>query len=87
MLQADSSGLDLEVKEIESYRGIRSDWSGEQVRLPREAVAGLQERRLSVGGTGIMAGAVVARTVRDLAVLGGPAIFEGNPGQSAGGAR
>ena len=60
VLHADSAGLDLEVKEIESYRGIRSDWNGEQVRLPREAVAGLQERRLSPGGTGLMGGAIVA---------------------------
>ena len=85
VLQADSSGLDLEVKEIESYRGIRSDWNGEQVRLPREAVAGLQERRLSPGGTGLMGGAVIAGLYAIYQVLGGPALFEGNPGQSASG--
>jgi hypothetical protein len=87
VLHADSAGLDLEVKEIESYRGIRSDWNGEQVRLPREAVAGLQERRLSPGGTGLMGGAIVAGLYAIYHVLGGEALFEGNPGQSAGGAR
>ena len=87
VLHADSTGLDLEVREIESYRGIRSDWKGEPVRLPREAVAGLQERRLSPGGTGIMGGAVVVGLYAIYHVLGGEAIFEGNPGQSAGGAR
>src|SRR5688572_59985 len=87
VLHADSAGLDLEVKEIESYRGIRSDWNGEQVRLPRESVAGLQERRLSPGGTGIMSGAIVVGLYAIYHVLGGEALFEGNPGQSAGGGR
>ena len=87
VLRADSTGLDMEVKEIESYRGIRSDWNGEQVRLPREAVAGLQERRLSPGGTGLMGGAIVAGLYAIYHVLGGEALFEGNPGQGAGAAR
>jgi len=87
VLQADSSGLNLEVREIESYRGIRSDWSGEQVRLPRAAVAGIQERRLSPGGTGIMSGVLVAGLYAIYRVLGGPGLFEGNPGQGAGGGR
>jgi hypothetical protein len=87
VLQADSSGLDLEVREIESYRGIRSDWNGEQVRLPRVAVAGIQERKLSPGGTGIMSGVIVAGLYAVYRILGGPGLFEGNPGQSGGGGR
>jgi hypothetical protein len=87
VLHADSGGLDLEVREIESYRGIRSDWNGEQVRLPRQAVAGIQERKLSPGGTGIMGGAIVAGLYAIYRVLGGPGLFEGNPGQGAGGGR
>ena len=87
VLQADSIGLDLEVREIESYRGIRSDWNGEQVHLPRMAVVGIQERKLSPGGTGIMGGVVVAGLYAIYRVLGGPGLFEGNPGQGAGGGR
>ncbi len=87
VLHVDSTGLDLEVREIESYRGIRSDWNGEQVRLPRVAVAGIQERKLSPGGTGIMGGAIVAGLYAIYRVLGGPGLFEGNPGQGAGGGR
>jgi len=87
VLQADSTGYDMEVREIESYRGIRSDWNGEQVRLPRLAVAGIQERRLSPGGTGIMGGVLVAGLYAIYRVLGGPGLFEGNPGQGAGGGR
>jgi hypothetical protein len=87
VLNADSSGLALEVREIESYRGIRSDWNGEQVRVPREALAGLQERKLSPGGTGIMSGVIVAGLYAVYRILGGPGIFEGNPGQAGGGGR
>ena len=87
VLHADSAGLDLEVREIESFRGIRSDWNGEQVRLPRVAVAGIQERKLSPGGTGIMSGVIVAGLYAVYRILGGPGLFEGNPGQSGGGGR
>jgi hypothetical protein len=87
VLHADSAGLDMEVREIESYRGIRSDWNGEQVRVPRLAVAGIQERKLSPGGTGIMSGVIVAGLYAVYRVLGGPGLFEGNPGQSGGGGR
>jgi hypothetical protein len=87
VVHADSGGLDLEVREIESYRGIRSDWNGEQVRIPRASMAGIQERKLSPGGTGIMGGAIVAGLYAIYRVLGGPGLFEGNPGQGAGGGR
>jgi hypothetical protein len=87
VLHADSAGLDLEVREIESYRGIRSDWNGEQVRLPRVAVAGIQERKLSPGGTGILGGAIAVGLYAVYRILGGPGLFEGNPGQSGGGGR
>ena len=84
VLEADSSGLDLVVREIESYRGIRSDWQGEQVRLPRAAVAGIQERKLSPGGTGLLGGVVAAGLYAIYRVLGGPGLFEGTSGQSGG---
>ncbi len=87
VLQADSSGLDLEVREIESYRGIRSDWNGEQVHLPNLAVAGIQERKLSPGGTGLMGGVLAVGLYAIYRVLGGPGLFEGNPGQGGGGGR
>ena len=87
VVEADSSGVGLVVREIESYRGIRSDWNGEQVRLPKAAVAGLQERRLSPGGTGLMGGVLAVGLYAIYRVLGGPGLFEGNPGQVGGGGR
>ena len=84
VMEADSGGLDLVVREIESYRGIRSDWQGEQVRLPRAAVAGIQERKLSPGGTGLLGGVVAAGLYAIYRVLGGRGLFEGTSGQSGG---
>ncbi|HJR16164.1 MAG TPA: hypothetical protein VJ808_04855 [Gemmatimonadales bacterium] len=87
VVASDSAGLNLVVREIESFRGIRSDWNGEQVRIPREAVVGIQERRLSVGGTGVMGGVMAAGLYAMYRVLGGPGLFEGTGGQAGGGGR
>jgi hypothetical protein len=87
VVSADSSGLDLEVLEIESLRGIRSDWHGEHVRLPRQALAGLQERRLSVGGTTLLGGVLAGGLYAIYRLLGGGGLFEGGTGQAGGGSR
>jgi hypothetical protein len=87
VVEADSTGLELVVHEIESFRGIRSDWQGEHVKIPRDAVAGMQERRLSVGGTGLMGGVMAAGLYAIYRVLGGPGLFEGSGGQAGGGGR
>jgi hypothetical protein len=87
VLSADSTGLDLQVREVESFRGIRSDWHGEHVKLPREAVAGLQQRRLSIGGTTLMGGVLAAGMYAMYRILGGPGLFEGGTGQGGGQSR
>jgi hypothetical protein len=84
VVEADSSGMDMDVLEIESYRGFRSDWHGERLRLPREAVAGMQQRRLSVGGTGLMAGVLAAGLYAVYRVLGGGDSSTGGNGQGGG---
>jgi len=84
VVDADSAGMDLDVLEIESYRGIRSDWHGERVRLPRVAVAGMQQRRLSIGGTGLLAGALTAGVYALYQVLGGSNSSTGSSGQGGG---
>lgn len=84
VLQVDSAGLNLQVREIESYRGIRSGWSGERLHVPRQAVAGMQQRKLSVGGTGLLAGVLTAGLYAVYRVLGGPGLFEGGNGGSGG---
>lgn len=84
VLGLDSTGLNLEVREIESYRGIRSGWGGERLHVPRQAVAGMQQRKLSVGGTGLLAGVLTAGLYAVYRVLGGPGLFEGGNGGSGG---
>lgn len=84
VLEVDSLGLNLQVREIESYRGIRSGWGGEQLHLPRQAVAGMQQRKLSVGGTGMLVGVLTAGLYAVYRVLGGPGLFEGGNGGSGG---
>jgi hypothetical protein len=85
VLSTDSSGLDLEVREIESYRGFRSDWHGEHVRLPRGAVAGLQERKLSVGGTGLLAGVLAGGLYVMYTLVAGAGDSEGGNAQGGRG--
>jgi hypothetical protein len=85
VLSSDSDGMDLEVREIESVRGFRSDWHGEHVRLPRIAVAGLQERKLSLGGTTLLSGALVGGLFVMYKLLGGNGSSEGSAGQGGRG--
>jgi hypothetical protein len=84
VVQADSTGVDLDVQEIESYRGIRSDWHGEHVRLPRTAVVGIQQRHLSVGGTAVLTGALTTGLYLIYRVLSGGSSSEGGNGQGGG---
>jgi hypothetical protein len=84
VLEVDSVGLSLQVREIESYRGIRSGWAGERLRVPRQAVAGMQQRKLSVGGTGLLAGVLTVGLYAAYRVLGGPGLFEGGKGNPGG---
>ncbi|MGH7526402.1 MAG: hypothetical protein ACREMX_06830 [Gemmatimonadales bacterium] len=87
VVQADSAGFELSVRQTETYRGVQTSWRGERVRLPRAALAGLQERRLSVGGTGVLGGALAVGLYAMYRVLGGPGLLEGGDGQAGGGDR
>lgn len=84
VLDADSIGLNLQVREIESYRGIRSGWNGERLHVPRQAVAGMQQRKLSVGGTGLLVGVLTVGFYAAYRALGGDDIFTGGSGGSEG---
>jgi hypothetical protein len=77
---ADSAVLDLSVRQVENQRGIQSDWKGEQVMVPRRLIAGVQQRRLSVGGTGLLGGLAVVTMYALYRALGGGGLFEGNSG-------
>jgi hypothetical protein len=80
VLRVDSAGIQLSVLQVEGFRGVESDWNGEPVLIPRTAVAGWQQRRLSVGGTGFVGGLVLGGVYAMYRLLGGPGIFEGDRG-------
>lgn len=82
VLRVDSSTIELSVLQVESMRGWQTDWSGESVRIPRTAVAGMQQRRFSLGGTGFVGGVVAGGVYAIYRLLGGPGIFEGGGGSS-----
>jgi hypothetical protein len=84
VLRVDSAGIELSVLQVESFRGNQSDWTGEPVLLPRIAVAGWQQRRLSVGGTGFVGGLVLGGLYAMYRLLGGPGLFQGGRGGGAG---
>ena len=85
LLAVDSSGLRLAVTQVQDRRGVQSDWRRETIELPRRAVANLEERQLSKGGTVLLGGAAVGGMVAIYSLLGGPGIFEGSGGSGGGG--
>lgn len=87
VVRADTAGLVLAVREVQSYRGEPSDWQGEEVAVPRRFVRDLQERHISVGGTGLLGGAIAAGLVAATQVFGGRGTLEGNPGNPGSGPR
>jgi hypothetical protein len=85
VVRADSAGLTLAVREVENLRGERSDWQGETVRIPQRFVQRLQERRISVGGTGLLGGAIAAGVVAMTQAFGGRGTLQGASSGVAGG--
>lgn len=85
VVSADSTGLTLAVREVENRRGERSDWEGEPVVIPRRYLRDLQERHLSLGGTGLLGGAVAAGLFAATEALGGRGTAEGGGAGPGGG--
>ncbi|MGH7628000.1 MAG: hypothetical protein ACREOF_01130 [Gemmatimonadales bacterium] len=87
VIDADSAGLRLAVVRVEDARRTGTDWKGEQVTFPREAIASLSERRLSIGATAIIGGLAVGGVLGAYAAFGteggaeGVAVPIGNPTQ------
>jgi hypothetical protein len=85
VLRVDSAGIEMSVLQVEGFKGIQSDWNGEPVVIPRTAVAGWQQRRLSVGGTGFVGGLALGGLYAVYRLLGGPGIFQGGGGGGGSG--
>ena len=86
VVRADSAGLTLAVDAVEDRWGDRDDWQGEPVHIPQRFVRRLQERRLAVGGTGLLGGAVAAGLFALTRAFGGGTL-EGTAGTAGAPAR
>lgn len=80
VLAVDSSGVHMAVRQVETTRGIESDWKGERVTIPTSAVSGWQQRRLSVGGTSFLGGLVAGGLYAVYRLFGGPGLINGRGG-------
>lgn len=87
VLGVDSTSVVLAVSHVESIRGVQTGWKGERLVIPRAAVDGWRQRRLSAGGTGLLGGIAAGGLYAIYRLLGGPGILEGRGGGTGGGGR
>jgi len=86
VVASDSASLTLAVSRTEATRGRGVDWKGERLTLPREDIANVQERKLSVPATGLLGGLVAGGLVAAYAILGGSGSASATgPGAGPGG--
>jgi hypothetical protein len=85
VVRADSNSLTLAVREIEDRRGERNDWLGEPVVVPRRFIRGMEQRKMSVGGTGLLGGAIAAGLVAATAAVGSGLLQGGGNGSGSAG--
>ena len=78
VLRADPSKLTLAIWQVENTHGQRDGWRGEPVEIPGEFVKSLQQRRLAVGGTSLLGGAVA------IGLVPGVVLPSGGAGASGG---
>ena len=86
VVRADTKALELAVISTENVRGEPMDWNGEQVQVSRSYIEQIQQRRLSVGGTSILGGAVAAGVITGVELFGGGSTAQGGVGGGPGGA-
>ena len=77
LVSADSNGLTLKMARSESARHISQEWKGEQLTLPKEDVASIGARKLSVGATALLGGLAGGSMVAAVALFGGSGTASG----------
>jgi hypothetical protein len=70
LLGADSTAVRLALRRVEDSRHTGTKWNGEEVTFPREAIANVSERSLSIGATAIASGLVVGSVLGAYAAFG-----------------
>jgi len=59
LVEVDSMGVTLEVYRTTDLRGTDATWTGERVRVPKDAITGYQERQFSRRRTYLLVGTLV----------------------------
>lgn len=79
LVSANDSSLSLSVSQVSLSDGDDQFWKGEQVALPRNAIAAIRQKKLSVWRSSLLAGALLA------AVATAGSISSSSTGGSRGG--
>ena len=70
LVTANDTSLALSVSEVSLRSGDSQFWKGEQVALPRNAIATIRQKKLSMWRSGLLAGALLAAVASVGAVSG-----------------
>ncbi len=60
IVSSDDQNVVLDVYRVRDLRGNTSTWTGERVSIPKEAIMGYNERKLSLTRTFVLVGAIAA---------------------------
>jgi hypothetical protein len=80
VVSADSTALTVAVTQSETARRISTEWRGEHFTLPREDIASLSQRKLSVGATALLGGLAGGGIVAAAAAFSGGSSSTGSTG-------
>jgi len=87
IVDASDSGVTLVVTATTDRRSFQAPWKDQRVEVPREAIEALRERKLSLGRSALLGGAIVSAGVGAAAAFSGggsgPPIAAGGPGQTS----
>lgn len=78
LVEVDSMNSTLEVYRTTDLRGNQASWTGERVKVPKDAITGYQERQFSRRRTYILVGTMVGAVVASM-LLVNLNLFGGNP--------
>jgi len=86
IVRSDSSSITVAVWQVEDTHNSQTHWRGEQVVVPRGAIATLRERNLSVAGTSVIGGLIAGGALVAYEAFKGSGELQGNgptsgPGQ------
>lgn len=88
ILAVDSTALGLAITASETVRRVRTEWKGERLTVPREDIASVSQRELSVGATALMGGLAGGGLIALTAAFSGASSSSGSTaGGKAGGAQ